>query len=283
MVTKPTGQNYPSNTRTTKRKDLIIMKGTKLYRKIAALALVAIMACCMAASALGPLYSSYVSFYGNGLSYIGRSILYDDGGGVYRVGGEIKTENGAAMGYGTVGLMPQLISSTGNVIVTARGKTNNSETNFFYYNPDTSYGASGPVACLAWVSVDGGLHYNFRLRETNVAGYSRSADWEAQIAVLAETTLTEDGAYPVNAAGETYGSVLLAAMAGQNPDLVSATNQKGVDGYIRIADVPTIGLDESAAAIQAIPLYDMNGNVIGSFELEAPETASAETVQSIAG
>lgn len=37
------------------------MKGTKLYRKIAALALVAIMACCTAASALGPLYSSYTS------------------------------------------------------------------------------------------------------------------------------------------------------------------------------------------------------------------------------
>ncbi len=224
-----------------------------------------------------------LSLYGNGLSYIGRSVLYDDGGGVYRIGGEIETANGAAMGYGTVGLMPQLISSTGNVIATARGKTNNNELPFFYYNPDSSYGASGAVACVAWVSVDGGLHYNFRLRETNVAGYSRSADWEAQIAVLAETTLTEDGAYPVNAAGETYGSVLLADMAGQNPDLVSATNQKGVDGYIRIDDVPTIGPDVSTAAIQTIPLYDMNGNVIGSFELEALEATSAETVQSIAG
>lgn len=243
------------------------MKGTKLYRKIAALALVAIMACCTAASALGTLYSSYISFYGNGLSYIGRSVLYDDGGGIYRVGGEIETENGAVMGRGTIGLMPQLINSTGSVIAVAPGKLNNSELPFFYYNPDRSFGASGPVACLALVSFDRGNRYDFQLRATNVAGYSRSADLKAQIAVLAETTLTEDGAYPVNAAGETYGSVLLADMAGQNPDLVSATNQKGVDGYIRIADVPTIGLDESAAAIQAIPLYDMNGDVIGSFEL----------------
>lgn len=238
-----------------------------MYRKIAALALVAIMACCTAASALGTLYSSYISFYGNGLSYIGRSVLYDDGGGIYRVGGEIETENGAVMGRGTIGLMPQLINSTGSVIAVAPGKLNNSELPFFYYNPDRSFGASGPVACLALVSFDRGNRYDFQLRATNVAGYSRSADLKAQIAVLAETTLTEDGAYPVNAAGETYGSVLLADMAGQNPDLVSATNQKGVDGYIRIADVPTIGLDESAAAIQAIPLYDMNGDVIGSFEL----------------
>lgn len=118
---------------------------------------------------------------------------------------------------------------------------------------------------------------------TGSAGQNYPSNTRNQIAVLAETTLTEDGAYPVNAAGETYGSVLLADMAGQNPDLISATNQKGVDGYIRIADVPTIGPDVSVAAIQAIPLYDMNGNVIGSFELEAPETASAETVQSIAG
>lgn len=259
------------------------MKKTKLYRKIAAMAVVAIMACCMAASALGPIYSSYSSFYANGLSFNGRSVLYDDGGSVYRVGGEIETANGATMGRRTIGLMPQLISSTGSVIAVAPGKLNNSESNFFYYNPDRSYGASGPVACLALVSVDGGVRYDFRLHETNVAGYSRSADWEAQIAVLAENTLTEDGAYPVNAAGETYGSVLLADMAGQNPDLVSATNQKGVDGYIRIADVPTIDPDVSTAAVQMIPLYDMNGNVIGSFELEALEATSAETVQSIAG
>lgn len=243
------------------------MKGTKLYRKIAALALVAIMACCTAASALGPLYSSYTSFYANGLSFNGRSVLCDDGGGVYRVGGEIETANGAAIGRGTIGLMPQLVNSTGSVLAVAPAKLNTTENNFFYYISDRSFGASGPVACLALVSVDGGAHYDFRLRTTNVAGYSRSADLKTQIAVLAETTLTEDGAYPVNAAGETYGSVLLADMAGQNPDLVSATNQKGVDGYIRISDVPTIGLDESAAAIQAIPLYDMNGNVIDSFEL----------------
>lgn len=74
------------------------MKKTKLYRKIAAMAVVAIMACCMAASALGPIYSSYSSFYANGLSFNGRSVLYDDGGSVYRVGGEIETANGATMG-----------------------------------------------------------------------------------------------------------------------------------------------------------------------------------------
>lgn len=243
------------------------MKGTKLYRKIAALAVVAIMACCMVASAYGALYSPYTPLYANGLNYNARSILYDDGGGTYRVGADIQTTNGAVMKRNSVGLMPQLISSRGDVIATAAGKLNNTEDSFLYYNPDRSYGASGAVACLAWVSFDGGYRYDYRLHETNVAGYSRSADWEAQIAVLAETTLTEDGAYPVNAAGETYGSVLLADMAGQNPDLVSATNQKGVAGYIRIADVPTIGPDVSVAAIQAIPLYDMNGNVIGSFEI----------------
>lgn len=281
MVTKPTGQNYPSNTRTTKRKDLIIMKGTKLYRKIAALALVAIMACCMAASALGPIYSYPTPLYGNGLDYEARSILYDDGGGIYRVGAVIQTTNGVAMKRNSVGLYAQLISSRGDIIATAGKVRNNTEDSFFYY-PPVSYGASGSVACRGWASVDGGVQY-IRLHETNVAGYSRSADWEAQIAVLAENTLTEDNSYPVNAAGETYGSVLLADLVGEDPDLMSATNHEGVSGYIRIDDVPTIDPNVSVAAIQAIPLYDMNGNVIGAFELEAPETASAETVQSIAG
>ena len=257
------------------------MKGTKLYRRIVALSLVAIMACCMAASAYGAIYSPYTPLYGNGLNYNARSILYDDGGSTYRVGAEIQTTNGAAMKRNSVGLMPQLISSRGDILANPGKRLNNSEDSFFFY-PPVSYGASGAVACLAWASVNGGRDY-IRLHETNVAGYSRSADIEAQIAALAENTLTEDNTYPVNAAGETYGSVLLADMAGEDPDLMSATNHEGVSGYIRIDDVPTIDPNVSVAAIQAIPLYDMNGNVIGAFELEAPETASAETVQSIAG
>lgn len=257
------------------------MKRTKLYRKIAALAVAAIMACCMAASAYGAIYSYPTSLYGNGLSYNAQSILYDDGGGVYRISAVIQTANGAVMKRNTVGLYAQLVSSSGDIIATAGKRLNNTEDSFFFY-PDVSYGASGPVACLGWASVDGGVQY-IRLHETNVAGYSRSADMEAQIAILAENTLTEDNAYPVNAAGETYGSVLLADMVGEDPDLMSATNQEGVEGYIRIADVPTIDPDVSVAAVQMIPLYDMNGNVIGSFELAAPEIASAEAVQSIAG
>lgn len=257
------------------------MKKTKLYRKIAALTLVAIMACCMVASAFGSIESSYKSLYGNGLEYRAQSILYDDGGGIYRAGAWIETTNGAAMKPDTVGLYAQLISSRGSVIATGPKELIPYERSFFDYKT-TSYGASGGVACVGWASVDGGYQY-IRLYETNVAGYSRSADLEAQIAVLAENMLTEDNAYPVNAAGETYGSVLLADMVGEDPDLISATNHEGVDGYIRIADVPTIDPDVSTAAVQMIPLYDMNGNVIGSFELEALEATSAETVQSIAG
>lgn len=235
----------------------------------------------MVASAYGAIYSYPTSLYGNGLNYEAQSILYDDGGSTYRVGAVIQTTNGAAMKRNTVGLYAQLISSRGDIIATAGKVLNYTEDSFFYY-PPVSYGASGSVACCGWASVDGGNMY-IRLHETNVAGYSRSADWEAQVAVLAENTLTEDNTYPVNAAGETYGSVLLADLVGEDPDLMSATNHEGVGGYIRIDDVPTIDPDVSAAAIQTIPLYDMNGNVIGSFELEVPEATSAETVQSIAG
>ena len=116
-----------------------------------------------------------------------------------------------------------------------------------------------------------------RLRETNASAYLRSANMAKQVSTLAESMLTEDGTYPVNTAGETYGSVLLADMVGEDPDLISATNQKGVDGYIRVADVPTINPAVSTAAVQMIPLYDMNGNVIGSFELDIPEVDSTNT------
>ena len=92
----------------------------------------------------------------------------------------------------------------------------------------------------------------------------RSADAESQLSALAEATLTEINEYPVNSNGETYGSVLLADMVGEAPDLLAAVNQAGVSGYIRSADFPQAEQGVTSAS-PVIPLYDVNGVVIGSF------------------
>ena len=86
-----------------------------------------------------------------------------------------------------------------------------------------------------------------------------------------------NGAYPVNSKGETYGSRLLARITGYEPDLVSAIGTEGQSGYVRIEDLrgPVIHTPEEAVAYtkslsdapQMIPLYDLEGGVIGEFAI----------------
>lgn len=84
-----------------------------------------------------------------------------------------------------------------------------------------------------------------------------------------------NGEYPVNANGETYGSYSLRELVGYAPDLVRAVNEDGVQGYVRNTDKPMAALsgDESGAFI---PLYDKDGNVIGTFG--NINTVEAETI-----
>ena len=54
----------------------------------------------------------------------------------------------------------------------------------------------------------------------------------------------------------------MAEIVGCEPDLVSAVGVDDVEGYVRSADLFT-EISETGAEI---PLYDLNGNVIGRFE-----------------
>ena len=81
---------------------------------------------------------------------------------------------------------------------------------------------------------------------------------------LADKALV-DGEYPVNANGETYGNYSLRELVGYAPDLVLAVNEDGVQGYVRNTDTPVMALSENGESSAAIPLYDKDGNVIGTF------------------
>lgn len=81
---------------------------------------------------------------------------------------------------------------------------------------------------------------------------------------LADETLV-NGEYPVNANGETYGNYSLRELVGYAPDLVLAVNEDGVQGYVRNTDTPVMVLGEDGDSGAAIPLYDKDGNVIGTF------------------
>lgn len=97
-----------------------------------------------------------------------------------------------------------------------------------------------------------------------VVSYSTSRSAVARVPVTS---------YPTNAKGETYGSYLDEDTVGQAPDLIAAMGENDVEGYIRLNDIaPELRSYEEVRQYQAqvdanpvIPLYDLDGKVIGSF------------------
>ena len=97
--------------------------------------------------------------------------------------------------------------------------------------------------------------------------------------------------YPTNAAGQTYGSVLQAASHEMEPDLISATDSRGRQGYImkKTLDELTGGnittLEEaieweesrdSRPAQILIPVFESDGiTMVGTFKIDN----SAEVVE----
>lgn len=92
--------------------------------------------------------------------------------------------------------------------------------------------------------------------------------------------------FSVNANGETYGNLFQTRAAGEYPDLILATGEDGVVGYVRSEDLEGTApaTPEEALAIQEqhkaegysgryVNLYDSDGEtVIGSFFVEAGTT-----------
>lgn len=84
--------------------------------------------------------------------------------------------------------------------------------------------------------------------------------------------------FPVNKNGETYGSGENAA-PNAGPDLVQAVGVDGTLGYVRAKDLETempkspeeaLSKQRSIApgSVRKIPLYDVNGKEIGTFNIQ---------------
>ena len=112
-----------------------------------------------------------------------------------------------------------------------------------------------------------------------VVGYITTVEipQDTQDAYLIERWLV-DGKYPRNQFGESYGPQSLAKYTGEEPDLIPVRATNGEWGYARAEDFngPEIHTLEDAAAYMenlpdswAIPVYDLEGNVIGEFVFES--------------
>lgn len=101
-----------------------------------------------------------------------------------------------------------------------------------------------------------------------------------------------NGTYPRNSMGETYGNNLQFQVLGYEADLQAAIGTEGESGYIRTSDI--IGSDfvvntpEDAMRYMEfmatqpdsylIPLYDVEGNVIGQFRYGGSEALAPEMI-----
>lgn len=97
---------------------------------------------------------------------------------------------------------------------------------------------------------------------------------------------TGSSKFPTTSKGLTYGSAMNVSMAAA-PDLVQAVGDDGTAGYVlksQLLDPASSPAEavadekaaEAGAAPEVIPLYDLNGNVIGTYTMSVGEVALAK-------
>ncbi|MEA5042154.1 MAG: hypothetical protein VB053_06375 [Oscillibacter ruminantium] len=167
-----------------------------------------------------------------------------------------------------------LYNSSGNAVKTS-GEVSNTSADYFIFAYTSTMGGTGYHAGGYVKLATGSGLAQFTCPQTG----TRSSSNSSRAALLSSLTATLDraGNYPTNSNGETYGSGLLVEVVGDMPALISAENADGVCGYIRESDLTPATPAEAAAfmetLVRTIPLYDINDNVIGTYELDATITS----------
>ena len=230
----------------------------KKMKKLTSLLLVLVMSLALTVPAFAATRDAYeghnsgsITVPGAGYSYRIYSTLYSSVFGSSRYASvSVEEKSGRTIPKNYITITPTLCNASGSIEITGSPVSSSGSGTHLFANTKTS----------------GDPEMRYATGVVVVEGYGevtspRVTDARSRQAVDALTkTLTEDGKYPVNACGETYGSLMLASEVGHVPDLLSAVGSNGVDGYIRLAD-----LIADHAAGDSLPLYDLEGNVIGAF------------------
>jgi len=118
-----------------------------------------------------------------------------------------------------------------------------------------------------------GAYYSFGLVKMYTGnGYTTKYAYKSPIVTI--KSLKSTPVYKVNKHGETYGSGNLAATIGYEPDLISAKNEEGIEGYVRSKELfPEYTSPEEALAatknVSSINLYDKDGEtILGVFQIQ---------------
>lgn len=223
--------------------------------------------------------SEKMIIYGTGnYSYVAYSALYQDGNRL-RPATWIETKDYKNVPANSMGANGRLFDMYGSLVQETRMLYNSASANYqvavlsnYIYCPNGGY-SQGEARLY-----NGSQFITYTLYKTEPLG-ARAASLMAQL---------EDGEYPVNEQGKTYGSAVLANIVGNEPDLISAVGTQGQAGYVKREELrgPDIRTPEEAAAYMQtlpetcmIPLYDCQGEVIGKFEVGIPMDVSGCTLE----
>lgn len=134
------------------------------------------------------------------------------------------------------------------------------------------------VMCMALAVTANAVEY-----DSSISRYYGTGNCSYTLSV--EQTSLINGNFPKNVRGETYGTALMAEVVGEMPDLQAAIGTNDQEGYVRTSDLshPKFETPQDALEWQKtqpdsyyIPLYDFQGNEIGSFLRERNNLTIAE-------
>lgn len=187
--------------------------------------------------------------------------------------------------YGTILDLPNsltymayLYDGNGRVRSTGSAEAGTHQDNFPMAITGNWTGESAYAGGAVWVKTTYAGTKKVVVNPTGIYQLGRSTSGIGSILGELTLSLDENGQYPVNVHGETYGSGLLYEIVGEEPDLIEAVGTDGTEGYVRTEELhPFYDVEEGEDLL--IPLYDVNGEEIGSFKLELAGSSVEEVQQ----
>lgn len=238
----------------------------QMVRKLLAGALCAMLLCTTAFAAEArdsELESKKTSVSLDGVSYTAYSSLYV--GSKYRAG--IWLEADQKVAAGTMNVRAYLYDENEKLLADTAWSANTEPMNFHY-------------AITKKVSSSKVVYASGQYKLSNASGEYSGTVWCIDSDENTFKKTAGRSQYDRTSTGETYGSLLWAGEIGYMPDLIAAVGTDGTSGYVREEDFAPVFFTEEAQQSynlslledNSIALYDLNGNVIGSYELGVPDT-----------
>lgn len=261
------------------------MKKISVMKRVIVMALVILMTgatTAFAAATAQDYESDHITVTAGSTSYDVYSILYEDSTNRYRASAWAVVDTHTNVPAKYIGVDAWLCTPRDQILAST-GLQYNSTAATFQYACTTKQYAYQMVYAAGEIDVYTGTKHIYEdvPESPYVGGESARA-----------LGLAEETSFPVNQNGDTYGTVRTAKIVGYKPDLIAAVGNGGIEGYIRIEDMrPNITCDADIEAYYEkldtdpdIPLYNLNGTVIGSFTIGiseefAPDAASEEDVK----